>query len=459
MARKPKQAQTWPFPFFGAGDATYFEWAEVHVLFEREPSKAEKRKIKEGLPKALDDSYDWEGPALMVASDQFAHVAIAEQFGSKDDDDEDDDEDEDEYDESGWFFASSAAVTRFNKATDEWLTHAHSICPILLAFRREDMESGGTELSDWHAWSVRQLPRVLEHTRDIIDSPRDDHRTHLLVGAIEMAHEAKLKIDPEILDWARPERPLKRALDGGDGQELGKVLARYGERALSVLDDAIDEKQPAHSRALLAAAELLPPLDELECAIALVCAALAEPTAKHAAAVLERARAYLKKDPSWGNYLGYEGHKRITAKDWAMALALYELLLDVPDLDKTAYNNALYAVMHDNNGLPIDPARHRRFVEAALPHGPDNPSIYFNAACIFMELGETDRVFEHIELAIRHGFEGVEQMRGEALFKPLRKDPRFAVAFAAAPQPEAKAKKKAAKKKTAKKKASKKKSS
>lgn len=200
MARKLADPQTWPFPFFGAGEASYFEWAEVHVLFEREPSKAERRKIKIGLPKALSDSYDWQGAALMVASDQFAHVAIAEQFGS-DDDDDDDDGDFDE--ESGWFFASSAAVRRFNAAIEAWLNHAHSICPILLAYRREDCESGGTELSDWHAWSVRQLPQLLECTREIIESGRDDHRRHLLIGAIEMAHEAKVELDDALLDWAR----------------------------------------------------------------------------------------------------------------------------------------------------------------------------------------------------------------------------------------------------------------
>ena len=121
-----------------------------------------------------------------------------------------------------------------------------------------------------------------------------------------------------------------------------------------------------------------------------------------------------------------------------MAIGLFELIIDLPGLGKTGYNNALYAIMSDNNGLAIDRARHRRFVEAALPHGPDNPSIYFNAACVFVELGETDRVFECIALAIRHGFEDVEQMRSEALFEPLRDDPRFAAAFEAAPRRAAK---------------------
>jgi hypothetical protein len=450
MARKSKATtQTWPFPFFGAGEASYFEWAEVHVLFEREPSKAEQRKIKVGLPKALSDSYDWEGAALMVASDQFAHVAIAEQFGSADDDDDDDDDD-DEYldEEGGWFFASSAAVSRFNAAIEAWLNHAHSICPILLAYRREDGESGGTELSDWHAWSVRQLPQLLERTREIIESGRDDHRTHLMIGAIEMADEAKVKLDAELLDWARPERALTRALKQGDAAALEQALTRYGARARAELEDVVKDS-PAHHRALLGAAGALP-LGELDdrLAVALVCAALADSSAKHAAAVLEQARARLQATPSWGDYLAFEGHARITHKDWPVAIGLFELILDVPKLGLTAYNNALYAVMRDNNGLPIDPARHRRFLAAALPHGPENPAIFFNSACVFMELGETDRVFEHIALAIEHGFEGIEQMRDEALFEPLREDARFAAVFAGAPQAKKKASKKRASKKT-----------
>lgn len=96
MPRVKREPTSWPFPFFGAGEASYFEWAELHVLFGREPSKSEKRRIKQQLPLALSDSFDWEGPALMVASDQFAHVSIGEQFARDDDEDEDHDNEDDE---------------------------------------------------------------------------------------------------------------------------------------------------------------------------------------------------------------------------------------------------------------------------------------------------------------------------------------------------------------------------
>lgn len=203
MSRAKRSTTSWPFPFFGAGDASYFEWAELHVLFTREPSKTEKQKIKQNLPLALTDSIDWEGPALMVASDQFAHVAIAEQFARDDDEDEGDDDDDDE---GRWFFASSAAVTRFNEATEVWLRHAHDVCPILLAFRREDGESGGTELSAWHNQSLRELPGLVSSLRELMQTGADGHRAYLLRGVLDMARDAKVSLPDDLLDWLEPAR-------------------------------------------------------------------------------------------------------------------------------------------------------------------------------------------------------------------------------------------------------------
>jgi hypothetical protein len=136
---------------------------------------------------------------------------------------------------------------------------------------------------------------------------------------------------------------------------------------------------------------------------------------------------------------------------------LFELALTCPGLALTGYNNALHAVMHDNNGLPIDPDRHRRFIAAALPHGPANTSIFYNAACVYMELGEHERVLDNIELALRHGFDKLDMIRNEPLLAPLRADARFVALLESMPSKKKAAKKKVAKKKVAKKKVAKKK--
>jgi hypothetical protein len=144
------------FPFFGAGDATYFEWAEIHVCFARAPSAAERKAIAQKVPLPLQDSVEFKGQHLMAASGQFAHAAMAEAYeGSADP------KDESQWDSGRWFFASSEQVDAFNQHTEEWLREAHAICPILAVYRREDYESGGTNLSPWHKESMKQVEDVL----------------------------------------------------------------------------------------------------------------------------------------------------------------------------------------------------------------------------------------------------------------------------------------------------------
>src|SRR5688572_5173802 len=110
-----------PFLFVGAGDASYYEWAEVHVIFEREPSDRERATINDLIPPPLFETTEWSGVHLMVACEIDDEVA-----------------DEDEL------------ISRFNAAIEAWLIEAHSICPIVVAYRHAEEESGGTAVSAWH---------------------------------------------------------------------------------------------------------------------------------------------------------------------------------------------------------------------------------------------------------------------------------------------------------------------
>ena len=91
--------------------------------------------------------------------------------------------------------------------------------------------------------------------------------------------------------------------------------------------------------------------------------------------------------------------------------------------------NALCAVCSDNNRLAPEPERAGRYLEACLRFGPENPGIYFNAACVAFQLGDHDRVFDYIACAVRYKYENLEGIRDEPLLAPLRRDPRFDAAF------------------------------
>lgn len=186
----------YPFAFFGAGDATYFEWAEVCVRFAREPSAAERAAIERRIPPPLrpgEDEQDeaWEGPLLLAGSDQHTHMWIIEHYPA-------DDGDEDDVD-GRLPFAAWSRVRRFNEDIEEWLRFAHLQCPILAAFRREDGESGGTELSAWHDWSVARAgsvlaafdPAVVAAARAAIEDGGDpDGEAYLVRGILWMSGTA-----------------------------------------------------------------------------------------------------------------------------------------------------------------------------------------------------------------------------------------------------------------------------
>lgn len=247
---------------------------------------------------------------------------------------------------------------------------------------------------------------------------------------------AKKRDTDEVLD----------ALNRGDAGRLRELLAGPGVAAsLKRLGAELDDDDGAHLALLL---ELAPPLLELELPdavfIPLVKAALGEagpthapmqampygaPAARPVEAVLAAVEPRARRSKRLGDQLAYLAFLLSQDGRFEASIALFDRLVDVPGLDRTAYNNALWAVMEDNSKLAVQPGRHRRFLAACLPHGPDNPSIFYNAACLYYELGELEAVFEQIQLALEHGYPSPEQIRDEPLFAPIASDPRFAAAF------------------------------
>lgn len=148
-----------------------------------------------------------------------------------------------------------------------------------------------------------------------------------------------------------------------------------------------------------------------------------------AEAVHETARKRARADGTFGDRLGLLGYNWMLQKQWTRAIALFDLLIDSDKLALSTYNNALYAVMADNNGQPVDAERTRRFISRCLPHGPQNPSIFYNVACLYTELDDPAQTFAHIALALEHGYPRPEQIKDEGLFARYADDPGFQALF------------------------------
>ena len=62
-----------PFPFFGSGSASYFEWFEMWIWFEKPVPKKERARLLKGAPGPCKEDASWPLPNLLWASngDQF----------------------------------------------------------------------------------------------------------------------------------------------------------------------------------------------------------------------------------------------------------------------------------------------------------------------------------------------------------------------------------------------------
>ena len=166
QAAKPKQTAA-AFPFFGAGDAGYFEWFEMWVWFAAPVPKAKRTAIKKLYPKV--GGIEWPHDYLLWASAGDVQGQLVAAYGSakakqrfadyrkKLDEDEDADPWGGDSDE---MIAMGGESKQFNQDLEAWLAAIHATHPILFAARRQDHEAGGTKLSKWHTRSLEQYPDV-----------------------------------------------------------------------------------------------------------------------------------------------------------------------------------------------------------------------------------------------------------------------------------------------------------
>src|SRR3989344_715603 len=144
-----------PFPFFGAGEAQYFEWIEVVVRFICKPTPVEIKKIIAVAPKPIKPkSEDFLGRMLMAGSGQFGNVDIAINYDHLKDG-------EKKAMSKRFYLAGRTAIKKFNNDIERWLLEINEFCPIQFVYRRVDYETAGTVFSDWHKESLKTVQKLI----------------------------------------------------------------------------------------------------------------------------------------------------------------------------------------------------------------------------------------------------------------------------------------------------------
>jgi hypothetical protein len=219
------------FPFVGAGDASYFEWAEVSAYFSRAPTKAQAAAIAKRVPVPLRDSIDWYGRVLTVASEQGVGRVIKAAYAKSPSKPA-------RLTTQGRFtIAPTSAYARFNADIDAWLIEAHATVPIVVAYRAEDSEAGGTVLSDWHRASVMALPDILRQIA-LDDEPR---AADLGLRLASIAMGAKLRIDAKLVER------FERASEAAEEREAEEREAEW-EAQKAAASKALGAPQPPYAK-------------------------------------------------------------------------------------------------------------------------------------------------------------------------------------------------------------------
>ncbi len=187
-----------PFPFFGQGEAGYYEWFEMWIWFEKPVPPKERKPTLKGAPKLCVMDAQWPNASLLWAStgDQWIQQHLVEEYGTKkakavmrkvtEKQNRGEDLDDDELDDT---IASGDEQEQFNAEIERWLLALHAKRPILFAARRQDGEAGGTKLGAWHKQSVAMFEeRVLPALQVLAKGKpmkEDDHRRTAIRIAVD----------------------------------------------------------------------------------------------------------------------------------------------------------------------------------------------------------------------------------------------------------------------------------
>ena len=427
-------------PFFGAGHAHYFEWAEVHVRFAREPSPEERRALLALLPPVFAPEQDDAGDALItgrmltVGAGQFVNMLIERAYG-------DGAPPPEEYAE---FYVSAEAAQKFEDAIEAWLRASHQVCPIEFAVRAEDSEAGGTALSAWHEASVARGAQVVDaFVNDpswiAVQGKERERLVHALSVVFDYCGIEPTSLPEELVRTLFPLVRVERAFARG---ALGEGLA--------VLRQLVDDPQIAWHRIVRSAFHAALEASRFADALTLLRFGVEQKDIELVATLL---RAWLKAVPVeselqselvralsghtersghykdcdsmiYLNEIAAVAHAWMTQAKWEQAIALFRLALQIECSEPAVtrlepFCNALFPLQYDNSQLPIDAERNAWFLERCLPYAPNNPAIYFNALCLYVEMEDFAEAAALAKLAEQHGYTGLENMKKEIASSPM----------------------------------------
>jgi tetratricopeptide (TPR) repeat protein len=430
------------FPFIGAGYANFHNWVGIDVRFVTPPNDDQIKKIcKLAPPPIKPHPRDFNGRMLHAYSSGYnlLQTNIQETYDPV-------------------FTASKTSLIIFEADIERWLLEIHVFCPIELVYRMEIEEAGGTQLSNWHYNSLKDIPGLLQKWEQdpgtYQQNEKELEQFRLAVKAIFHYGQVDLETLSETLtEYLFPEWLLEKLFDNPDSS---KALAFYRKHSKNeqvnrsaeqlvknlhaqkeyaklnrLTEGTLDSNAPDYSF-------MWPHIDKI------AFAAIMEndqPLIDRLVQQLSN-RQYGSTSSSgdcasceYASKIGayaYTFHHKNNKDAFIQARRLYEIALAIqpPEpctISLKLYCNALWILQHDNTGLPVDPVLNEKFLAKCLPYAPGNPAIFHNALCLYVEMNAFDKALHCYKQAIHYKYNGIQlmkdQIRSEKVFADFKNYP------------------------------------
>ncbi|HEY5936569.1 MAG TPA: hypothetical protein VIU61_18095 [Kofleriaceae bacterium] len=459
MARQ----RTLPFRYY-AGDHPddVYRSTALTVFFAKAPGSAARAAIVRDLPPPLREVVWFVGSTLHVASTEFPDadvmiayhrpaIAFARRLGLTMESPERYDLIVEKFDHE----APRAAWNAFFAHIERWTTHLAAARRVMFIYAdappdregwREQPPATDAALAKVivpHLTKVFGEPEVRDERGEFLQNvgldvgaraARSGVPTELIVGLAVAAVAARRETEPtwredvlaEIAPHAElapsrvapPPKTFAELATAGDVAgflvKAGKPFPDHAWWAIA----GLDADSPNHRAFLLAVGPVAASQDRIDRSALsrLLTAAVAERDLELATSLLRHEREL--GDAGW--LLGKLGHDATNAHAWDLAERLLVAGLAVHEPHEATASNLIYSLDLRMDFETVDPARVRRALELAAPHGERNPMVYGNAAFLYARLGDRRAAKAMVARAKKARYKGLAE---------LMKDPDIADLF------------------------------
>lgn len=435
------------FPYFGQGIATGVKWAIIYILFE----DAINIEIKSSIPALLKKNITINGNLLALQSSHFIAPKIEARYGLDKNADSNLDLGAQMYHTEDCFHVSPLANQLFENDVEQWLLKTHNKMPIVAVARGFDRWIKNVIPGNWQ----QDYKSLLRIGKQLITNKQkcSENHFHFMESSLFMVKikEPNINVPELIIDTLLPKTSAIRDVERREIKteplllqnnkyylkiyfltlwpEIKRKCEKDGIKKLADsylkvehLIYKLDDKTQRHLN-----------WDMVDCP-KLIIAILSKVTVENNNKLILKFQKIFngyRVSSDKFTFLCKEARSLLKQKKYRAAFRFYNFLLEkryqhLLEKDTSIFNNLLWLLRNENTGWTVNRGENHKYIKIALVYAKDNPIIYSNAACLYVEMKEYEMATDLLNSFFKHIKNESERkiilqrVIKEGFFKPVR---------------------------------------